>query len=81
MTTRLGPEQQSRDWLYPTDLDRFLAAIGTSREDPKEARTRVQLFLLTHGGKRVPRELRAALMVAGLLGERAPTRPEGNQRL
>jgi uncharacterized membrane protein len=80
MGTRSGEEALSRDWLYPADVAGFLHAIGTSRDDPKEARTRVELFLLTHGGKRMPRELRAALIAAGLLRERAPTPPEGNQR-
>jgi hypothetical protein len=80
MGTGSGDEALSWEWLYPVAVDGFLAAICTSRDDAREARTRVELFLLTPGGKRMPRELRAALMAERLLGERAPTRPEGNRR-
>ena len=80
MPTRYGDEALSRDWLYPADLAGFLRSIGTSRDDPHEAKTRVELFLLTHGGKRMPAALRAQLIAEGLLTATAPVRPEGNQR-
>ena len=50
MGTRYGDAALSRDWLYPDDGDGFLQTIGTSRDDSREARTRVKLFMLTHGG-------------------------------
>jgi hypothetical protein len=61
-------------------VDGFLAAIGTSRNDPHEAKLHVDLFLLTHGGRRMPAELRTALVAAGLLAMGARTRPDATRR-
>ncbi len=80
MTTRYGDEARSRDWQYPSDLVGFLQAIGTSPDDPREARTRVELFLLTHAGPRMPVSLRAELAAAGLLMSTTPVRLDGDRR-
>jgi hypothetical protein len=80
MGTRYGDEALSRDWLYPSDVDGFLQAIGTTREDPHEAKVRVGLFLLTHGGRRMPAELQVELTAAGLLDPGARPRPDVTRR-
>ena len=80
MPTRYGDEAQSRSWSYPTDVSGFLHAIGTSEDDPREARVRVELFLLTHAGPRMPAALRADLMTRGLIAGSPPTRLDGDRR-
>jgi hypothetical protein len=80
MGTRYGPEQRSRTWDYPTDVDGFLAVLGTSIDDPREARMRVSLFLLTPVARRMPIELRIALRDAGLMEGPIPTRLDGEGR-
>jgi hypothetical protein len=80
MPTRYGDEALSRDWKYPTDVEGFLRAIGTGPENPDDARIRVELFMLTHAGPRMPRQLRAALADAGLLRGPVPIRPDDNRR-
>jgi hypothetical protein len=80
MATRSGDEASSRDWRSPTDVDGVLHALGTSREDSHEAKVRVGLFLLTHGGRRMPAELRAARVAAGVLDPEALPQPDANRR-
>ncbi len=81
MPTRYGDEAQSRSWAYPSDAAGFLAAIGTNLDEPREARTRVELFLLTHAGPRMPASLRAELLAKGLITGPAPTRLDGDRRI
>ncbi len=81
MPTRYGDEAQSRAWGYPSDVAGFLAAIGTRIEDPREARIRVELFLLTHASPRMPQSLRLALLNAGLISGPPPVRLDGDHRL
>jgi hypothetical protein len=66
MTTRLGPEQQSRDWPYPTDLAGFLEAVRADPADDYDTRMRVDMFMMTPVARRMPAELRAALVQSGL---------------
>jgi hypothetical protein len=66
MTTRLGPEQQSRDWPYSRDLAGFLAAVHADPGDAYDTRMRIEVFMLTPVAKRMPAELRQALLQAGL---------------
>ena len=66
MTTRLGPEQQSRDWPYPTDLAGFLEAVRADPDDDYDTKMRVEMFMMTPVAKRMPAELRSALVAAGL---------------
>jgi hypothetical protein len=66
MTTRLGPEQQSRDWPYPTDLAGFLQAVRADPADDYDTRTRIEMFMLTPVAMRMPGELQKALVEAGL---------------
>jgi hypothetical protein len=79
MPTRYGSEALSHDWKYPTDVEAFLRAIGTRLSDPDEARIRVELFMLTHAGPRMPRKLRTDLAAAGLLSAPVPTRPDDHR--
>ena len=66
MTTRYGPEQQSRDWPYPSDLAGFLAAVRADPADDYDTRMRIEMFMLTPVAKRMPTELKDALVAAGL---------------
>jgi hypothetical protein len=67
MTTRYGPEQQSRQWPYPGDLDGFLEAVRADPADDYDTRMRIEMFMLTPVAKRMPTELKDALVAAGLL--------------
>jgi len=66
MPTRYGPEQQSRQWPYPTDLDGFLAALRCDPTDQHDTRMRVEMFVMTPVAKRMPTDLKSALVAAGL---------------
>jgi hypothetical protein len=66
MTTRLGPEQQSHGWPYPTDLAGFLEAVRADPADDYDTRMRIDMFMLTPVAKRMPSELQEALVSAGL---------------
>ena len=66
MTTRLGSEQQSHDWPYPHELAGFLAAVHADPDDEYDTRMRIEMFMLTPVAKRMPAELRQALLQAGL---------------
>ncbi len=66
MTTHLGPEQQSRDWPYPSDLAGFLEAVRADPDDDYDTKMRVEMFMLTPVAKRMPVELQEALVSAGL---------------
>jgi hypothetical protein len=68
MTTRYGPEQQSRDWPYPTDLAGFLEPVRADPADEYDTRMRIEMFMMTPVARRMPVELRQALVGAGLLG-------------
>jgi hypothetical protein len=78
--TRYGPEQKSRTWDYPTDLDGFLAVLGTSIDDPDEAKVRVEIFTYAPVASRMPIDLRRALRDAGLLEGPIPTGLDGERR-
>ena len=69
MTIRLAPEQQSRDWPYPDDLKGFLEAVRADPDDDYDTRMRVEMFLMTPVARRIPAELRQALVAAGLWQE------------
>ena len=73
MTTRYSEDWTARKWNYPTDVEGFLRALGTSVDDAREARSRVSVFLALPYASKMPAELRCALTVAGLLppGRRA----------
>jgi len=62
VTTRLGPEQQSRNWPYPTELDGFLAALRCDPMDDHDTRMRIEMFMMTPVAKRMPMDLRKALV-------------------
>lgn len=66
MPTRYEPEQQSRTWPYPTDLDGFLDAVHADRADDRDTRMRVEMFMMTPVAKRMPGDLCEALVAAGL---------------
>lgn len=72
MPTRYGDEQLSKAWTYPTDLDGFLAKIKADTGAPWADRATLAVFLMTQVGRRMPAELRAALVGRGLLDPRAP---------
>jgi hypothetical protein len=65
MTTRYGPEQQSRDWPYPTELAGFLEALRANPADDYDTRMRIDMFMMTRVAKRMPMGLRYALVAAG----------------
>ena len=69
MTTRLGHEQQSRDWPYPTDLAGFLEAVRADPDDDYDTKMRIEMFMMTPVARRMPVELRAALVERGLWEE------------
>jgi hypothetical protein len=66
MTPRLGPEQQSRDWPYPTDLAPFLEAIRADPADDYDTRMRVDMFMMTPVARLMSAGLREALIDANL---------------
>jgi hypothetical protein len=43
---RYGDDARSREWHYPTDVERFLRAIGTSRDDPTTVRMAVEIIFI-----------------------------------
>ena len=66
MPTRYGPEQQSREWPYPTELIEFLVALQCDPTDDYDTKMRIEMFMMTPVAKRMPGELKAALISAGL---------------
>ena len=60
MTTRYGDEQLSGIWTYPTDLEGFLGALKTDTDHPHDARSRVEMFMMTSIARKMTAELRAA---------------------
>ena len=69
-----------RHLTYPTDLDGFLAALKTDTDHPHEARSRVEVFMMTSIARRMPAELRTALVRAGLLDPKTTARGPGFTR-
>jgi hypothetical protein len=80
MTTRYGEEQLSGKWTYPTDVDGFLGALKTDVDHPHEARSRVEMFMMTSIAKKMPAELRTALVKKGLLDPKTTARGPGFTR-
>ena len=71
MPTRYSAERGSSAWGYPTDVPGFLKSLGTSLDDPKEARTRVGIFMVLPVAKRMPLDLRRQLIETGLFDPRS----------
>jgi hypothetical protein len=65
--TQSSPVPEPSTWDYPTDVPAFLAAIGTSVDDPHDAKLRVGLFMMTRRARQMPSKLRTALRDAGLI--------------
>ena len=66
------PKRYSDDWIgdkwnYPRNIDGFLKSLGTSRKDEHEARMWVEFFMVLPVSKKMPPQLRAELIDAGLL--------------
>jgi hypothetical protein len=74
MTTRYGPEQQSHDWAYPTAPAGFLDAVRADPADDYDTRMRIEMFMMTPVARRMPVELRKALVDAGVLTGHAKPR-------
>jgi hypothetical protein len=75
MRSGYGPEERSHAWDYPTELDSFLAELGSCLDDHKEAKARVSTFSYTLVARRMPIEPRTALRDAGCWKWSIPTRP------
>jgi hypothetical protein len=67
MPTRYSEDWTGTAWNYPRNIDGFLKSLGTSRKDEHEARVRVEFFMVLPVSKKMPPQLRAELIAAGLL--------------
>ena len=67
MPTRYSEEWASPTWTYPMDVPGFLKSLGTSLGDPKESRTRVEIFMILPVARKMPNQLRQQLIEAGVL--------------
>lgn len=71
MVIKHGDKTARPSWDYPDDLEGFLARIGTSLSDPKQAALLVDIFMHGYDAREMPDGLRHALVRRGLLNPRA----------
>lgn len=71
MVIKHGDKTERPSWNYPEDVDGFLARIGASLSDRKEAAMLVDIFMHGYDAQQMPDQLRQVLIRRGLLNPRA----------
>lgn len=70
MVIKHGDKTARPRWENPEGLEEFLAAIGASLADPKQAALLVDIFMHGVDARLMPDALRRALIAHGLLNPR-----------
>jgi hypothetical protein len=71
MVIKHGDKTERPSWDHPEELEAFLAVIGSSLDDPREAALKVDIFMHGYDAQRMPEGLRRQLIQHGLLNPRA----------